>query len=106
MELDVALALSLQDLVDVEDQNSPSIMEEDPVHVNLDGLDILKLETACKQKEYNSIPPWQIDRLEGVLSKAQHNKSLGIQAGSPWDGKKFSKKQRKEGARQTYKGQS
>jgi len=55
----------------------------------LDGLDILKLETACKQKEYNSIPPWQIDRMEGFLIKAQRNTSLGIQAGSHWDGKKY-----------------
>lgn len=83
MELDAALALSLQDDIPEECQNIPTTMEEDPETVSLEGLDILKLETACKQKEYNSIPPWEIDRLEGVLTKAQHNKFLDIQAGSP-----------------------
>lgn len=99
MELDAALALSLRDLAKAEDQSSPSIMEEDPIHVSLDGLDIFKLETACKQKEYNSIPPWKIDRLEGVLMKAHCNKSLGIQAGSPWDGKKILKETKKRGCK-------
>jgi len=47
MELDAALAQSLQDLAETEDQSSWSIMEEDPVHVSLDGLDIFKLEPAC-----------------------------------------------------------
>ena len=65
--------------------------------VSLDGLDIFKLETACKQREYNSIPPWQIDKLEGVLTKVQHNKSLGIQGGNPWDGKKVLKETKKRG---------
>lgn len=97
MELDAALALSLQDTVAEEDQSLPTVMEEDPEKVSLDGLDIFKLETACKQKEFNSIPPWQIDRLEGVLSKAQRNINMGIQAGSPWDGKKILKETKKRG---------
>jgi len=99
MELDVVLALSLHDNAYMEDQNTPTIMEEDPENVSLEGLDILKLETACKKKEYNSIPPWQIDRLEGVLTKVQHNKCLGIQAGSPWDGKKILKETKKKRAK-------
>jgi len=73
----------------------PSKMDEDPKNISLEGLDIFKLETTCKQKEYNTIPPWEIERLEGVLSKAQHNKCLGIQAGSPWDGKKILKETKK-----------
>eukprot|EP00253_Pinus_taeda_P016416 PITA_16416 len=48
MELDAALALSLQDDVPEECQNIPTTMEEDPETVSLEGLDILKLETACK----------------------------------------------------------
>lgn len=95
MDLDAALALSLQEAADEEDQISPIIMEEDPENIILEGLDIFKLETACKQKEFNTIPPWQIDRLEGVLAKVQHNKSLGIQGGSPWDGKKTLKETKK-----------
>ncbi len=97
MELDVALALSLHDNIIVEDQNTPTIMNEDPENVSLEGLDILKLETSCKQKECNTIPPWEINRLEGVLTKAQHNKCLCIQAGSPWDGKKILKETKKRG---------
>ena len=102
MELDVVLALSLHDNAYMEDQNTPTIMEEDPENVSLEGLDILKLETACKKKEYNSIPPWQIDRLEGVLTKVQHNKCLGIQAGSPWDGKKILKETKKKRAKNWF----
>jgi len=90
----------------MEDQNMPSKMDEDPESINLEGLDILKQETACKQKEYNTIPPWDIERLEGVLSKAQHNKCLGIQAGIPWDGKKILKETKKEGAKRTCRGLS
>lgn len=99
MDLDAALALSLNDSEYMEDQNIPTIMDEDPENVSLDGLDIFKLEMACKPKEYNSIPPWQIGRLEGVLTKAQHNKSLGVQAGSPWDGKKILKEMKKRGCK-------
>lgn len=80
----------------MEEQSTPTIMDGDPENVSLDGLDILKLETACKKKEYNSIPPWKIDRMEGVLIKEQHNKSLGIQVGSPWDGKKISKRNKEK----------
>jgi len=72
-------------------------MEQDPENIILEGIDILKLETACKQKDYNTIPPWQIDRLEGVLAKVQHNRNLGIQGGSPWDGKKNLKETKKRG---------
>ena len=48
MELDASLALSMYDNTYMEDQNTPTIMEEDPENVSLEGLGILKLETACK----------------------------------------------------------
>lgn len=57
MDLDVALALSLQEGISDDPQNTPINMEEDPETVSLDGLDILTLEAACKQKEYKAIPP-------------------------------------------------
>jgi len=87
MDLDAALALSLHEIAEEEEHNPPIVMEEDPDDIYLEELDISKLdlstlETACKQKEYNSIPPWQIDRLEGILTMVQHQKSLGIQGGS------------------------
>lgn len=95
----MALALSIHNNTFVEDQSTPSKMDEYLESINLEGLDKLKLEAACKQKEYNTIPPWEIERLEGVLSKAQHNKCLGIQAGSPWDGKKILKETKKRGCK-------
>lgn len=58
MELDAALALSLHDNINMEDQNNPTNMEEDLENVSVEGLDILKLETTCKQKDYHTIPPW------------------------------------------------
>ena len=78
MYLDAFLALSLHDSAYMEDHDTPTIMDEDLENVSLDGLDILKLETTCKHKEYNSIPPWKIDKLEGVLTKAHQNKCLGM----------------------------
>jgi len=97
MDLDAALALGLQEATEEDDQSAPSNMEQDPENIILEGIGILKLETACKKKEYNTIPPWQIDRLEGVLAKVQHNRNLGILGGSPWDGKKNLKETKKRG---------
>jgi len=97
MDLDAALALSLQEGHPEDFQDIPSNMEEDPETVSLDGLDILTLEAACKQKAYNAIPPWEIDRLEGVLIKAQRSKYLGIQPGSLWDSSKILKETKKRG---------
>lgn len=57
MDLDAALALSIQEGHSDDPQDTPINMEEDPETVSLDGLDILTLEAACKQKEYNAIPP-------------------------------------------------
>ena len=85
MELDAALALSIHQKTIEEEQNTLTHMDEETKSINLEGLDILRLETACRQKEFNKIPLQEIEKLEGVLAKEQHNKSLGIQADSPWD---------------------
>ena len=102
MDLDASLAMSLHEITEEEEHNPPTEMEEDPDNKYLEELDISKidlstLETACKQKEYNSIPPWQIDRLEEILTMAQQQKGLGIQGGSQWDGKKLLKETKKRG---------
>lgn len=97
MELDIALALSMQQPSKEEDQSTPIHMEEEPESVDLAGLDILKLEAACKQKEYSKIHTREIERLEEVLTRAQQNKYLGIQEGSPWDGRKILKETKKRG---------
>jgi len=102
MDLDAALAMSLHEIIAEEEHNPPTEMEEDQYNKYLEELDISKidlsiLETACKQKEYNSIAPWQIDRLEEILTMAQQQKGLGIQGGSQWDGKKLLKETKKRG---------
>lgn len=102
MDLDVALALSLHDQTMENALIAANDMEEDREDVDLEEfdiskLDISKLEAACKQKEYNSIPPWQLDKIEGVLTRVQHHKSLGIQGGSHWDGRKIIKEPKKRG---------
>lgn len=95
MELDAVLALSIHQKTIEEVQNTLTHMNEETESVNLEGLDILRLEIACRQKEFNKILLQEIEKLEGFLAKAQHNKSLGIQAGSPWDGKKILKDMKK-----------
>lgn len=105
MDLDAALALSLHEeaLEDTTlDKSAPDNMEEDRDDValeefNISKLDISKLETACQQKDYALIPLWQIDKIEGVLTRVQHHKSLGIQGGSQWDGRKIHKDTKKRG---------
>jgi hypothetical protein len=57
MDLDAALALSLHAMQRMRNQSIPTHMEEDQEDVDLDGLTSSNLRTACKQKEYNSIPP-------------------------------------------------
>ena len=64
MEIDAALALSMQHQSKEEEQNAPIHMEEEPESVDLEGLDILRLEVACRQKEFSAIPPREIERLE------------------------------------------
>jgi len=78
MEIDAALALSIHQKSNEEDQNTPIHMDEEPESVDLEGLDILRLEAACRQKEFNAIPPKEIEILEVVLARAQHNQCLGI----------------------------
>lgn len=57
-------------------------MEEEPEGEDLTNLDLLRLEAACLQKDFSEIPPKEIKRLEGVLTKEQQKKYIGIQAGS------------------------
>ena len=74
-----------------DDKNKPTYMEEELESIDLDDLEILALELACHQKDYDKIPNRKIDSLEVVLFCAQQRNSLGIQAGSHWDGKKIIK---------------
>ncbi|MCY6488463.1 hypothetical protein, partial [Actinobacillus pleuropneumoniae] len=44
-------------------------MDEEPESIDLEGLDILELELACKKKDYNNIPELQLNKLEVVISR-------------------------------------
>ena len=99
MESDSDLALSVHQQPRKEDQAQPTHMEEEPESIDLGDLDILGLETACRQKDFSTIPPRQLESLEVVLARAQQHKCLGIQAGSPWDGKRIMKESKKRGRR-------
>ena len=57
-------------------------MEEEPESFDIGDLDILGLEQACKKKEYDKIPERQLENLEVILSRAQKQRSLGVQTGS------------------------
>lgn len=95
MEIDASLAINNHQRSDEEEQHNPTHMEEEPESVDLGGLDILKLESACQQKDFSEIHSREIEKLEVVLARAQQNKYLGIQASSPWDGKKILKDSKK-----------
>ena len=81
---------SLNHLITLEEttgeRSQPQIMDEDPENFDMEGLDILELEQACKKKNYDQIPEMQLNKLEIVLSKVYQFKQLGIQPSSSWDG--------------------
>ena len=85
------------------DTTMPTHMEEELETIDLGDLDILALELACHRKAFDKIPLRQIESPKVALFIAQQRNSLGLQAGSLWDGKKSSKSKKKEGARQIFK---
>lgn len=95
MEVDTSLSKNSKQWSDEEEQDKISLMEEGPESEDLVGLDLLKLEAACRQKYFSEIPPRDIEKLEGVLIREQQNKYLRIQEGSPFDGKFFLKDTKK-----------
>jgi len=86
MEVDGKADLPQHPEVSIEDSNQVQIMEEELESIDLNGLDILELELACKKKAYDSISEHQLDKLEVVISRAYHQHQLEIQPGSQWDG--------------------
>ena len=72
-------------------------MEEDFESIDLSELDLIRLEEACQQKEFDKISPRQIETLEVALAKVQQHKKLGIQPGSRWDSLKVMKETKKRG---------
>lgn len=89
-------------IVETEDlHQSPQIMEEDQEPLDIGELDILGLEQACRTKNFEKIPEREVDNLVEVLTRAQKKYSLGVQIGSPWDGKFISKDNKKRGRKST-----
>jgi len=85
-------------VVDInEEQNDSQVMEEDPENIDIGELDIQSLEQACRTKFFDKNLDQQVEDLEEILSRAQRKKSLGIQNGSPWDGRVITKDIKKRG---------
>lgn len=54
------------------EMNQPTHMEEEePESIDVGDLHIIAMEMACKNKEYDKIPPRQVESLEVVLFRAQ-----------------------------------
>ena len=99
MEIDGLLQDNTPTSGSVPEESQSSHMEEEPESIDIGDLDILGLEQACKQEAYDKIPHRQIDNLEVILFSAHQQRSLGIQLGSHWDGKKIFKETKKRGRR-------
>ena len=95
MEVDsTQMQLMIVDDTEAE-QDAVQHMEEEPEGFDIGDLDILGLEQACKKKEYDKIPERQLENLEVILSRAQKQRSLGVQTGSQWDGRNIFKNNKK-----------
>lgn len=75
------MQLMIEDDTETE-QETVQHMEVEPESFNIGDLDILGLEQACKKKEYDKIPERRLENLEVILSRAQKQRSLGIQTSS------------------------
>lgn len=64
MEVDASQAHNSNQRSDEEEQDNLSLMEEEPEGEYLTGLDLLKLEAVCLQKDFSEIPQRGIERLE------------------------------------------
>ena len=60
------------------DQNLEPKEEEDMKDTILEGLNLLGLEDACNRKDFNSIPPKQIQLLQKSLTKSKAQNQLGV----------------------------
>lgn len=97
MEVDGKTDLPQNPETSIEDSDQVQIMEEEPESIDLNGLDILELELACKKKAYDTIPELQLNKLKVIISRAYHQNQLGIQPGNQWDGSLRPKDTKKRG---------
>jgi len=97
MEVEGKIDPHLESEANMEDNSQVQIMEEEPESIDLHGLDILELESACRKRAYDSISELQLDKLEVIISRAFHQHQLGIQPGSHWDSSLRPKDSKKRG---------
>jgi len=69
MEVDRTLNQLILPAETSAENSQPQIMDEDPENFDMEGLDLLELEQACKKKNYDQILEMQLKKLEIVLSK-------------------------------------
>ena len=81
----------------MEEQDYSQFMDEETDKIDVGDLDLPSLEKACTTNNFDNIPAGQLKNLEEVLSRAQRQKSLGIQRGSPWDRRRVAKDIKKQG---------
>lgn len=72
-------------------------MEEEPESIDIGDLFILGLEQYCKTNNYDNILERKLENLEIILSRAQQQRTIGIQPGSQWDGRNLTKDNKKRG---------
>jgi len=97
MEVDGKEDVHQDSEINKEDSEQVQQMDEEPESIDLNGLDILELEAACKKRAYESISELQLDKIEMVISRAYHQHQLGIQPGSHWDSHLRPKESKKRG---------
>lgn len=81
----------------IEEQDYSQFMDEETDTIDIGDLDLPSLEKAFTTNNFDNIPAGQLKNLEEVLSRAQRQKSLGIQTGSPWDRRLIAKDIKKRG---------
>lgn len=97
MQMEIPHSNSSLEEEPIEESNYPQFMEEETEAIDIGELDIPGLEKACTTNNFDNIPAGQLKNLEEVLSRAQQQKSLGIQTAGPWDGRFIDKDIKKRG---------
>lgn len=54
--------------ISIAENSQVQHMYEEPESIDMEGLEILQLELACKKRDYDNIPELQLNKLEVVIS--------------------------------------
>ena len=72
-------------------------MDKEMVEIEIGGLDLLGMEDACTWKEFNSIPPTQIQLLKEALAKEKSQNNIGVYNPPKKDKQKLQNDNKKSG---------